>query len=585
MRPSSVNACALAAVLVLGTLPACPELEVEPGPDAAVTGCTTEAECSPGPCESATCEQGECVYWGAADYTACTTGATAGYCHSGACLTEFRVTNAVCVIADFADNVLENYSGAGFASEQDIRASLDDMERHWWWMSQGTHRFNWSIQRITLDQTLSATAFTDWVAFRDEAVRKAAAAIDFAQYDADHDGLLDAMYVIVADNGLQADYMTGGMSRHQGANVFVDPQSGESVSQRAYGNFNHEVGHCLGLPDLYGPYGTISYLSLMHDSWPVPANGFSIYDKQRLGWFAPQLIAQSTTGIELLRAEEHFSGIRIDTPHPAEYFLVEYRKRPESSYGSTEVPYDGLAIYHVLEASTQQLDPPLLKLMPADGAINPDTAPRLSDFWSPENGSGPFVARSYLGGTDLFRLENITRTEQGLRFDVVMLGGTSAPGPELLANGSFEGGAGLMPEGWASEAYAHLDESFDWVSDVVHDGSKSVRLSMAQSNDARWIQQVDGLTVGTGYLLCGWVRGEDVVGDINLSVGANVCRVGTFEHSPGPFGSFDWQQQCTAFKADQTSAVVGCRLGFYYSPVSGTSWCDGLSLVALPSAF
>jgi hypothetical protein len=284
-------------------------------------------------------------------------------------------------------------------------------------------------------------------------------------------------------------------------------------------------------------------------------------------------------------AEQNFSAIRVDTPHPSEYFLAEYRKRPESGYGSTEVPYDGLAIYHVLEASTQQMDPPLLKLMAADGAIRADTEPRLTDFWSPENGSGPFVARSYLGGDDLFRLENLERTDNGLRFDVVMLGGAIAPGPDLLTNGSFEGGTGALPDGWATEAYAHLDESFDWVSDVVHDGSKSVRLSMTQSNDARFTQQVDGLTTGTGYLLCGWVRGDNVVGDVNASIGVNVCRVGTWDHSPGPFGTFDWQQQCTAFKADAASATVGCRLGFYYSPVTGTAWCDGLSLVALGSAF
>lgn len=580
----SIRLLPLCAVL-LATLPACPEVEPSDPPDAAVSGCTSAAECAPGRCESATCEQGECVYWSADDYSACTVDAASGFCRGGTCRTEFRVTHAICLIADFSDNVLENYSGAGFASEQDIRASLDDMERHWWWMSQGAHRFAWTIQRITLDQTLSATAFADWVAFRDEAVRQAAAIIDFDQYDADHDGLLDAMYIIVADNGLQADYMMGGMSRHQGANVFVDPQSGESVSQRAYGNFNHEVGHCLGLPDLYGPYGTINYLSLMHDSWPQPANGFCIYDKQRLGWFAPQRMTTSTTGVELLRAEENFSGIRIDAPQPGEYFLVEYRRRPETGYGSTEVPYDGLAIYHAFEPATQSMDPPLLKLMAADGAINADTAPRLTDFWSPENGSGSFVAKSYLGGGDLFRIEHIQRSERGLTLDVVMLGGAITPGPDLLANGSFESGSGLLPDGWATESAEQHDERFDWVSDVKHDGSKAVRLSMAQPNDTRFIQTVDGLVVGTGYLLCGWLRGQDVVGDANQSIGANVSRIGTWDHSAGLWGSFDWTQQCAAFKADATSATVGCRLGFYYSVVTGTSWCDGLSLVALESAF
>ncbi|MBN2360758.1 MAG: hypothetical protein JXR83_14990 [Deltaproteobacteria bacterium] len=570
---------------LLLVLPACPDPDLEPDSPDAGNGCASAAECAPGPCETATCEQGSCVYRDAWDATPCTTGAASGLCFAATCRTEYRLTNGLCLIADFADSALEQYSGPGFASEEQIRAALDDMESHWWWMSLGTHRFIWSIERIALDQPLSATAFSDWVAYRDEVVRKAYAVIDFDHYDTDGDGLLDAMYIIASNNELAADYLIGGMSRHLGANVFVDMQSSESVIRRAYGNFNHEVGHCLGLPDMYGPYGTIGYLSLMHDSWPVPANGFSVYDRQQLGWFTPTPTARSTTGIELLRADRNFSAIRIDTPHPAEYFLVEYRKRPESGYGSRAPVHDGLAIYHALAASTQQMDPPLLKLMAADGDIRPDTFPQVSDLWSPENASGPFVAQSYLGGDDLFRIENIERTDSGLRFDVVMLAGSIAPGPDLLANGSFESGTGAAPDGWATSSRQHLDESFGWDSSQAHDGSKSVRISMTRPNDAAWLQQVDGLTAGTGYLLCGWVRGDNVAGDANASVGASLCQAGTWNHSAGAFGTFDWRHECVSFSPDAASAVVGCRLGYDYSPASGTSWCDGLSLVALESAF
>ncbi|MBN2359358.1 MAG: hypothetical protein JXR83_07880 [Deltaproteobacteria bacterium] len=55
--------------------------------------------------------------------------------------------------------------------------------------------------------------------------------------------------------------------------------------------------------------------------------------------------------------------------------------------------------------------------------------------------------------------------------------------------------------------------------------------------------------------------------------------------APGPFGRFDWTQQCAASRTDDASAMLGCRLGFYYSSVTGTAWCDGPSLVALGSAF
>lgn len=595
MRPTLARPAlpvALAATFLVALLAGCgseppdsaslPDARVEPPADASFDG-GPEEQPDAGTPDSGPADAGsECS--GAEDGTECAAGAGPGTCRAGSCRA-YRLTRALCLIADFSDATLEQHTGPGLRSVEEVRAMLDAMERHWRWASLETHRVEWEIARVRLDQPLSAGSFTDWAAYRDEVVRKARESLDLEPYDADGDGILDAMWIVASGHDSPPAYLSGGASRHLGANLFVDAQSSQSVAAGAYGNFNHETGHCLGLPDLYGPFGTIGFLSLMHDSWAVPANGFSAFDRMKLGWFEPTPVAQTTRGIELAPAEEELAAVRIPTPRAAEYFLVEYRRRPQSGYGSTPVDHDGLTILHVFEPGTQQLDPPLLKLEAADGAIAPESFPQPSDFWSPENGAGSFTGRSYLSETGLFRIENLARTSRGLRFDVVLLPGSTAPGPNLLANGSFEDGAGPLPDGWQTGGWQQLEGSFAWDPAVAHDGARSARISNAVANDAEWEQQVDGLVPGQSYLLCGWLRGEGIVGYENASVGASVCAMGTWSHSPGGFGSFDWREECTAFRPETASLTVGCRLGYTASTASGTSWCDGMTLAPVGSAF
>jgi len=76
-----------------------------------------------------------------------------------------------------------------------------------------------------------------------------------------------------------------------------------------------------------------------------------------------------------------------------------------------------------------------------------------------------------------------------------------------LLNGGFENGDYLptswLPDSWASGA------AFIWDNTQAYQGNRSIKISLATPNDARWVQ---GVTVqpNTDYRLSGWIKTENV---------------------------------------------------------------------------
>ncbi|NDY94392.1 hypothetical protein [Wenzhouxiangella limi] len=268
----------------------------------------------------------------------------------------------IAVIADFQNSSLEDWQGDGIQNVADLRAILVQMEAHWQWLSRNTEEFQWHIQRVRLPVDLGPAAFGSWWEFREAVSRQLEQQVNVADYDLNGGGFIDSVWIVVSNNGQEYEYMIGGASITSVANVFVDAQNSTSVIAGAFGNFNHELGHTLGLPDLYGPYGTISYLSMMADSWPVPPSDLTAYERVKLGWLSPRVISETTSNVQLSSADKHFDAVLVPTIRDKEYFLIENRRRPDSGFGSVAPPSNGLAVYQVFEISNQTLDPPLLKL-------------------------------------------------------------------------------------------------------------------------------------------------------------------------------------------------------------------------------
>lgn len=499
----------------------------------------------------------------------------------------FQRRKGLAVIADFADARLEDWRGEGINSVAELSDQLHKMEEHWAWLSRGKETFHWDILRVTLPANLQVDAYPSWIDYRNAVATLAKQQIDIKNYDANRDGVVDSMWIITSNNGMDYGYMVGGASRNAGVNNFVDGQNSLSVITGATGNFNHELAHTLGVPDLYGPYDTLHYLTMMSDSWPLPPQDFTAYERTLLGWVKPKVISQTRRGIHLPSADKHMKAVRISTPRPYEYFLIEYRHRADSGFGSSAPPYKGLAVYHVLETSNQSLDPPLVKLEVADGYIDPGVAPQIDDFLYPENPSllSPLVLRSYFGDQEVFQIDNLRWGANGALIFDIEISRMDVIQTNMLFNSSFEMGSGAAPDAWQPDAFVPSTATLTWENNIAKEGRRSVGISASVPNDARWIQTVSDLDPSKTYQLCGWIRGRDIITGPEAAVGANVSIMGGFTLSQSLSGSFDWTQVCVGFRPENTGTTLACRLGFYGSTVVGQAWCDAMTLEPLGSAF
>jgi M6 family metalloprotease-like protein len=221
----------------------------------------------------------------------------------------------------------------------------------------------------------SGLTTTIWDAIND-ALKAADPLIDFAQFDRDADGFVDAIAFIHSGYGAEwggvdaygADYQNRIWS-HQWAiptwtsaeGVKVSPYHispalwGTSGSQPGrIGVIAHETGHFLGLPDLYdtngGGEGIGSYC-LMANSWGFTGDQLnpphlSAWSKIKLGWLVPTPITASGT-YQAPQVETNPAVFKITNGYPPGEFLLVENRQP-TGFERT-MPQGGLAIWHIDE--------------------------------------------------------------------------------------------------------------------------------------------------------------------------------------------------------------------------------------------
>ncbi len=195
--------------------------------------------------------------------------------------------------------------------------------------------------------------------------------VDFSQYDNDHDGYVDALFIVHAGSGAEFSGSVNDIWSHQwaipprlkdGVRIFtysIEPEYWLTAGDMTLGVYCHELGHVFGLPDLYDTDST----SLGVGAWSLMGNGSwngnlgdspahpDAWSRIGLGFASPVVLKENTPGAAILSIENHGPiyylwdcGSLND-----EYFLVENRQFV--GYDAA-LPGAGLLIWHVDEAMT-----------------------------------------------------------------------------------------------------------------------------------------------------------------------------------------------------------------------------------------
>jgi immune inhibitor A len=209
---------------------------------------------------------------------------------------------------------------------------------------------------------------------------------NLARFDADNDGFVDAIFLIHAGRGAEAESNPTKRKNmiwshkwtlpepfvHQGVKVFAystEPEDGR------VGVFSHEFGHLLGLPDLYDTtfrsHGIGDWCLMAAGSWGGKGNRptrMSCWCLSKLGWIKPKVITRKKS-IQLNTLEEKKTECyRLWTKGASgpEYFLLENR---QAKGLDAALPGSGLAVWHIDERQSNNDNPLayLVALLQADG--------------------------------------------------------------------------------------------------------------------------------------------------------------------------------------------------------------------------
>ena len=337
-----------------------------------------------------------------------------------------------------------------------------------------------------------------------EALIKADSDINYAQYDADNDGILEdneVIFVIIhADCPQEDSSCSGGDSNKiwshrwtiygsgndcsqcstykSGANCQDTTLDGVRISQHSgensgtyimmgevslVGTFAHEMGHSIGLPDLYDT----DYTSQGVGEWDIMGSGswlgsppgntpghFGAWSKYFLGWTTPVKINRTTQNVQINQIESYDNAyLVIDNPGDSpgnldwtdqgtgtgEYFLIENRQKVGfDSY----LPGAGLLIWHIDEtrANNNNENRKLVDLEEAHGGVQ-----NLDDYGLNRGDSGdPYAIpkeftcssdpnSNFYNGTCSINITNISASGSAMNFNVYIAGTTTVSNPISLS--------------------------------------------------------------------------------------------------------------------------------------------------------
>ncbi len=190
--------------------------------------------------------------------------------------------------------------------------------------------------------------------------------VDFSQFDNDNDGYVDGLIIVHAGPGAEFTGNVNDIWSHKwsinprlkdGVYVFdysINPEYWSAPGDITLGVYCHELGHILGLPDLYdtdySSEGVGSWSLMAGGSWNGPLGGspahLDAWSKIFLGFVTPTTLAHDQLNVSFPQVETSQTIYKLWTNGTpvSEYFLVENRQK--IGYDSY-LTSGGMLIWHI----------------------------------------------------------------------------------------------------------------------------------------------------------------------------------------------------------------------------------------------
>ncbi len=378
--------------------------------------------------------------------------------------------------------------------------------------------------------------------------------VDFSDFDNDSDGFVDGLVVVHAGPGAEYTGSNNDIWSHKWAispryvdgvyayTYSMQPEYWVSAGDMTCGVYCHELGHVLGLPDLYDT----DYSSEGVGKWSIMAGGswngylgsspahFDAWCKIQLGFVTPTVLSSNQTGLSIPNSENNSTIYKIWTNGlPGnEYFLVENRQK--TGYDSY-IPGSGLMVYHIDDNRSDNDD----EWWPGSGSSHYLVAVEPADqLWELEHGidqgdSGdPFPgstdnrtfndistpnSNSYAGDPTNVSITNISNSLSTMTADIAI------GSPQYIDDDKY-----LIPE--KAELYNNYPNPFNaqtTISFLLYADS-DVEVDIYDIN-GRLVENLCNSRLSAGYHNIDWDGVDTRVGDV--STGVYFYRVKFDEHS------------------------------------------------------
>lgn len=343
--------------------------------------------------------------------------------------------------------------------------------------------------------------------------------VNFAQYDNDGDGFVEALVIICAGGGAEQSGNKNDIWSHKWG---ITPKSVDGVKIDRYfmapedgrvGVMAHELGHLLcGLPDLYDT----DYTSSGTGAWDLMAGGSwggggntpahpTAWCKVTTGWVTPTVIfgAEQEVTIRPYKSNKDVIKLPIGSVNSKEYFLLSNRRKEGFD---ASIPGEGLLIEHIDETRSGNSDENhyLVDIEQADGLrqlnLNANAGDSTDPFPTASNTSFTVSStpssKAYNGSDSKISVTNIKRSGNNITAKI-NVGGANA-----LTTLSNKKVIQVYSSPHTTNAWAYI-ESAGWrkISELATDGVTNMfaALVKARASNQTVTVQVDGSKIHLLY--------------------------------------------------------------------------------------